>query len=408
MRISTSMMYQTGTQNMQQLQSDLYRLQNQMSTGRRILTPSDDPVATAQALAIGQRQSVNSQFLSNQGEASSRLVELEDRVSTVGSLLATVKESAAEAINPNINDQNRLQIAQRIRQSYEQLLGLANSSDALGNHIFAGFSSAEEPVTAEGSPGSRVVRYHGDDGKRQIQVETGRVMDVSEAGSEVFFRIPQGNGSFVVTAGSAGTPNTGTGIVGSSSVIGDFAGDSYTLTYDAANSQFQVLQNGVAVAPVPYASGGDILLPPGGTAQIKISISGAPANGDQFMIAPATNQDIFTTIDQMIKALETPQGGSAVAGAEFNNQMFSIIKNLDQAFNHIMNVQTSVGARRSELDDLTAAATNMDGLYNADLSTLQDLDYTQAISDLANRQMVLEAAQVTFKQISQMSLFNYL
>lgn len=408
MRISTSMMYQSGTQNMQKMQSDLYKLQNQMSTGRRVLTPSDDPVATAQALAVGQRQSVNSQFISNQGEASSRLIELEERVTSVADLLMTVKQSAAEATNTGNSDEKRLQIAQRVRQSYEQLLGLANSSDALGNHIFSGFSSAVSPVTSEGSPGARTITYHGDDGKRQIQVETGRVMDVSEAGSEVFFRIPQGNGSFVVTAGAVGIPNSGTGTIGSSSVIGDFAGDSYTLTYDAVNSEFQVTQNGLPVPSVPYAAGADILLPPGGSAQIKVAISGAPANGDLFTVTPATNQDIFTTIDQMINALETPVGNSAVAKANFDNQMFGIRQNIDESFDHVLNVQTSVGARRSELDDLTVTATNMDYLYSEDLSKLQDLDYTQAISDMANRQMVLEAAQVTFKQISQMSLFNYL
>ena len=52
MRISTSMMYDTGTQNLLQLQTGLYRLQNQLSTGRRILTPADDPVAAAQALVL--------------------------------------------------------------------------------------------------------------------------------------------------------------------------------------------------------------------------------------------------------------------------------------------------------------------------------------------------------------------
>ena len=95
MRISTSMMFDTGTQNMLQLQTGLYKLQNQMSTGRRILTPADDPVAAAQALEISQRQSINAQFLDNQGSAASELSNLESTLRSVSDLISNVISKAA-------------------------------------------------------------------------------------------------------------------------------------------------------------------------------------------------------------------------------------------------------------------------------------------------------------------------
>ncbi len=104
MRISTSMMFDTGTQNMLQLQTNLYKLQNQMSTGRRILTPADDPVAAAQALEISQRQSINSQFMDNQGNAASQLTSLESAVRGASDLILNVISRAAEADNPNMSD----------------------------------------------------------------------------------------------------------------------------------------------------------------------------------------------------------------------------------------------------------------------------------------------------------------
>ena len=82
--------------------------------------------------------------------------------------------------------------------------------------------------------------------------------------------------------------------------------------------------------------------------------------------------------------------------------------NQPQALDHILSKQTSIGARRIELQSLTDVAADLNIQYRQDISKLQDLDYTEAISDLTNQKMVLEAAQLSFKQVSQMSLFNYL
>lgn len=408
MRISTSMMFDTGTQNMLQLQTNLYKLQNQMSSGRRILTPADDPVAAAQALEISQRQSINKQFVDNQGNASSQLTSLESTVRSASDLISNVISRAAEADNPNLNDLDRQAIAFEISESFNQLLGMANSTDGLGQHVFAGFKGDTVPFAVSGSPGSRTATYHGDDGRRQLQVETGRVMDVSESGSDVFVRIPQGNGQFEFSAGAA---NTGTGILGTSSVISGYDDSTYQLTFTAPGVYtLNVTTNGVAAPPVAgqiYTDGADIVLGPAAQ-QIKIKISGTPAAGDTFTVQPASNQDIFSTLDSMIGALNANVSSSAATKAAFKNQLTQIRQNLDQAFDHLLTAQTSIGARRLELENLSIAGADKDLQYQTDLKDIQDLDYTKAVSDMANQKMVLEAAQLSFKQVSQLSLFNFL
>ncbi|MFH1987513.1 MAG: flagellar hook-associated protein FlgL [Pseudomonadota bacterium] len=406
MRISTSMMFDTGTQNMLQLQTNLYKLQNQMSTGRRILTPSDDPVAAAQALEVSQRQSINSQFMDNQGSAASQLTSLESTLRSASDLISNVMVRAAEADNQNISDTSRQAIASDVSESFSQLLGLANSTDGLGQHLFSGFRGETEPFGVSGSPGSRITSYHGDDGNRQLQVETGRLMDVSASGSDVFVRIPQGNGQFMA---SAGATNTGTGVLGASSTISGYDGSTYQLTFTAPGV-YDVYVNGSATPSLTgqvYTAGSDIVVGPAAQ-QIKINISGTPAAGDTFTAQPASNQDIFTTLDSMIKALNANVSSSAATKAAFKNQMTQIRQNLGQAFDHLLTAQTSVGARRLELENLTSAGSDRDLQYQTDLGKLQNLDYTKAVSDMANQKMVLEAAQLSFKQVSQMSLFNYL
>ncbi|AXS79177.1 flagellar hook-associated protein FlgL [Dechloromonas sp. HYN0024] len=408
MRISTSMMFDTNTQNLQQLQTGLYRLQNQMSTGRRILTPADDPVSAAQAVVISQKKSVNSQFVDNQGNAASQLASLESTLRSTSDLISNVMVRAAEADNANISDTARVALAAEIGQDFEQLLGLANTTDAMGQHVFAGFRAETQPFAVSGTPGNRTINYHGDDGTRQLQVDTGRVMDVSAAGSDVFMHVRQGNGQFSF---SAGATNAGTGILGSSSIISGYNDSTYKLTFTAPGVYtLDVTTNGVPAAPVTgqvYTAGSDIVLGPVGQ-QIKINISGTPAAGDTFTVQPASNQDIFTTLDSMIKALSANVSTSPTTQAAFKNQITQIRQSLDQVYDHLITAQTSVGARRLELENLTTAGADRDLQYQTDLSKLQDLDYTQAISDMANNKMVLEAAQLSFKQVSQMTLFNYL
>jgi flagellar hook-associated protein 3 FlgL len=404
------MMFDTSTQNMMKLQSGLYKLQNQMSTGRSILTPSDDPVAAAQALEISQRQSVNNQFIDNQANAASQLSGLESTLRSASDLVSNVMVSATEANNPNISATSRQAIVANINESFNQLLGLANSTDGQGQHMFSGLRGNTTPFTVSGSPGNRTITYGGDDGARQLQVDSGRIMDVSAPGSNVFGRIPQGNGQFSF---SDAATNTGTGTLGPSSNISGYDGSTYKLTFTAPGVYtLDVTTASGSVTSTPgqvYTPGSDIVLPSAAAAQqIKINISGTPAVGDTFSVDPAANQDIFTTLDKMVKALNANVSSSATTKAAYQNQITQITQNLSQAFDHLLTAQTSVGARQLELQNLGNAGSDRNLQYQADLSKLQDLDYTKATSDMANQKMVLEAAQLSFKQISQMSLFTYL
>ncbi|MGE5470031.1 MAG: flagellar hook-associated protein FlgL [Bacteroidota bacterium] len=408
MRISTSMIFNSGATNLQQLQGSMYQIQNQMSTGRRVLTPADDPVAAAQALVVSQNQSVNKQFIDNQGNAGSQLSLIENRLSSISDLIVSVKDRVVQAGNGSYGDKERTDIAAEIRQRYDELIGLANSSDAMGQYVFSGFRGNTQPFSTTGSPGNRTATYAGDGGQRQIQVSSGRLMDVSEAGSNIFMNIPQGNGKFMFTAGGA---NTGTGALGASSMISGYDGSTYQLTFTAPNTYTLAVTNSSGVTTTTpgqtYTTGSQIVLGPAGQ-QLQIAISGSPAVGDSFSVAPSSNQDIFQTLDNMIKALEGNVSTNDSTKATFKNQMAGISDSLDQALERVLTAQTSIGARQTELDSLGNSSSDLDLQYKTDLSSLQDLDYTKAASDLTSQKMVLEAAQLSFKQVSQMSLFNFL
>lgn len=413
-------------------QVDLFKLQTQMSTGRKILTPSDDPIASAQALVLTQSKEVSAQYLRNQDAAQSRLGLLESQVSAVGDLMQYVRDKVVQAGNTTLSNADRGFIAKDLEGRFSELLGIANAQDGTGSYLFSGYQGAVRPFSATDAGAS----YAGDDGQRLSQVDASRQISTSVSGRELFEQIRNGNGSFATSNGGnvLGMINQGTGIIDQGSVnnpaswnqalntpsFGDvsiqFFVDSGVTSYrlyDQVGTEISVTSPSPAPG-LPFNSGQSITLQnmaaiPVQDFGVSVVIKGAPSDGDRFVISPSTDQSIFTTLRNTIKTIS--EGISTSAGTtstEFSNNLAVNLVNIDQAMENILNVHTSVGTRLNELDSLANAGENLQLQYKSSLSALQDLDYAKAISDMAQKQMQLEAAQLSFKQISQMSLFSIL
>lgn len=184
MRISTQVLFETGANRLGELQSGLIKTQQQISTGRRILTPSDDPVGAARALEVSQSLAVNTQYGANRQHATSALSVMEGTLSSVTSLLQDVKTTIIAAGNGVLSDSERRFQAAELRGRFDELMGLANSRDALGNYMFSGFQTDTPAFTKDAATG--VVSYGGDTGQQLIQVESTRRMAVGNPGVNVF------------------------------------------------------------------------------------------------------------------------------------------------------------------------------------------------------------------------------
>ena len=182
MRISTNTLYQAGISRISSLQAEQSRLQQQISSGRRILTPSDDPVAAARALELQQAMSSNSQFASNRIIAQNHLNASESTLGNVSDLLLAAQSTLVGAGNPTYGDAQRGFIANELRGMRDQLVGLANTRDGAGNYLYSGFQSNTAPFVASATGAT----YQGDDGVQYLQVAGGRQMAINETGSNIF------------------------------------------------------------------------------------------------------------------------------------------------------------------------------------------------------------------------------
>ncbi|SDY10843.1 flagellar hook-associated protein FlgL [Nitrosomonas halophila] len=403
MRVSTNTLYDQGVKSMLQQQHALFKTQQQISTGKRILTPADDPIGSARAHELSQAISINTQYAGNRGQAADSLKLLDHTLAGVTDLIQHVQSLAVTAGNAALSDSDRASIATELRGRFEELLGLANSADSEANFLFAGFQSKNQPFvqTAAG------VQYVGDQGQRLVQVSSSRQMAVGETGQAVFERIRNGNGVFV-TAADAG--NSGSGVISPGAVTSPagLTGDEYRIDFsDIGGVTSYTITNETTGAPVgapvfidiPFTSG-DVIAFDG----LQFEIRGMPAAGDKFHVKPSGHESLFQTMQNFINVLEIPASGPG--NARLSNVLQNTMQNLGHALDNVLSARAAAGTRLQEIDALQQTGSAVTLQYQQSLSQLEDLDYAQAISDLMRRQTQLEAAQQSFARIANLSLFN--
>jgi flagellar hook-associated protein 3 FlgL len=192
MRISTNTIYQSGITRLGNLQSDQAKLQEQISTGRRISSPSDDPVAAARALEISSAQGANTKFADTRQTAKLKLNTLESNLTSVTNLLVSAQSTLVSAGNGSLSDTERGFIGSDLKGSLDSLIGLANTQDATGNYLYAGTKTSTVPFVASATGAN----YAGDSNQQLLQVDTQRQMAINATGDNVF----QANGNDVFTA----------------------------------------------------------------------------------------------------------------------------------------------------------------------------------------------------------------
>ena len=435
MRVSSSMIYNQGVAGIEQTQQSQAQLQQQISSGLRVNAPSVDPVAAAAVLNLQQSQSINTQYTTNAGTAQAQLGFEDNALSNLTTLLQTVNTQAVSAGNGVMSNSDRTSLAAQLQQSYQQLLSIANSTDGNGQYLFAGYNATAAPFN-QTAPGS--VAYSGDAGQRQVQIGTASAVTIGDSGNAVFRDIKNGNGSFVAAAGGG---NTGSGVISPGTVTApakwNVPGNSQNFSikfyvdntqtppvtsYDIVdNASSKSLLTGAAAGGGPYlrtyTPGAAISLatqsPPDTNPTpfdygASVSISGAPSSGDTFSVNASSNQDIFSTLHGLITTLQNGSSGTATSNANYQNSLNAAMSNIGNALNSVLTTRASVGARMNQVTAPQTTAQNLGLQYTQNISGLQDVNITQAISSLNQQQITLQAAEQSFVKITSLNLFSLL
>ncbi len=118
MRVATSTLYHQGLASMNNQQASLLHVQQQLGTGRRVLTPSDDPVAATRALAVSQASAVNGQYTASRKQATASLGITENTLSTVTTTVQNIQTLLVNAGNGTLSDNDRASLATALQGQY--------------------------------------------------------------------------------------------------------------------------------------------------------------------------------------------------------------------------------------------------------------------------------------------------
>src|SRR3984885_9205936 len=378
------------------LESGINTTSNQMSSGLSFTTASQNPVAAGTVNNYNQALAQSQQYGTNATSAQTNLNTEDNALTQVQSQLQALRNLALEANSGVLTNSNLSSIASQAVQIQNSLLSLANTTNGNGEYIFGGFAAQTQPFTLSAGGAT----YNGDQGQRQVQIAAGQTVADGDNGDTVFNQIKTGNGTFTVSPGAL---NSGSGIVGATTVSNPAAydGGTYSITF-AAGGAYKVMEGATLVASGSYTDGGTIAFN-----GVQVTLSGTPANGDSFSLAPSTNQSLFTTVQNLVSALQSGATNPA-SSTGLNNSINSAINNIDQALSQSSNVRATIGGRLNSITTQQSVATSQQTQLQQSISNLQSLDFASAITTLDQQQTTLSAALQAFNLTQGLTLFKFL
>ncbi|MFC6300133.1 flagellar hook-associated protein 3 [Pseudomonas sp. CCM 7893] len=523
MRISTQQFFDTSAAKYQDNYSSVVKAQDQASSGVRVQTAADDPIAAARLLMLQQQKDMLGQFNGNITSLKNSLTNEESVLSSINEAMQRASQLALRA-GGSISDADRKSIASEIGAIEDQVLGLLNSKDSSGNFLFSGSKSQTPPYSrnndgsysyqgdetplslqvsdtlkvSAGDTGKNILEGAANSGRTQATVIPPTVNDgkvslsaglvtsgtdytrafadgqpykltfssstqytvTDKDGKDITSEIP-GNGTFDSTKEGSSSVNL-RGVkfditlnlkdiapgADSDAAVKDRAftldtkPDSFSVSRTPSNTSTAQLTgarvtsqgdyastfpaNSGAVIKFTSATAYEVYAQPysanskaiatgdtgGGTtvtaAGITFDVSGTPQVGDQFAVGASTHktQSALDTLSQLRQALEQPADGNPAATIKLKDVLDSSISNLANSRAQLDNVRGSIGARQNALD-IQASENASIGIANTStMSDLANVDMGEAAINLTLQQTMLQASQLAFVKISQLSLFS--
>ncbi|RRJ85004.1 flagellar hook-associated protein FlgL [Aestuariirhabdus litorea] len=423
MRISTVQAFSNGVKGIQDNYNNVTRTQEQVSSGKRLLTAADDPVASTRLVQLAQERGRLDEYLANLDAAEGSLQTEESILTGIENVIYRLQEIAIQAGDGAQDSADKQALATEVEQRLDEMLDLMNSRNSRGEYIFGGNQGKQPPFSFDAANSTFV--YNGDEGQREVQIAGSSFLPINDNGKRIFMDIP--NETRVLTA--AGTPNSGSAVINNGELLDNAQFDAYfdTLVGQPQQASLSFTPNaGVASgydvflidannpAPGVAIPAADVTVNGDGNLEVsvaamgqKFTVAGTPAAGDQFDINRQEKIGLLDSVAGLAQTLRTANS-TPTGGWETIFRVGTNISNINNGHTILLETRSEIGSR---LNVVESTRTNHEDvkLINQSLqSDLEDLDYAEALSRLSFQSVILEAAQQSFVKISGLSLFNRL
>ncbi len=394
-RISSFHNYQSVQNDLRRQETKVHHNQAQLASGKKLLSAADNPLATHYIQNVSQQEEQLKQYLDAITLVRNRLEHQEVIVTNAEDFADKAKRDVMEMINGSLSPEDRGALAREVKEISKNFLNLANSQDEMGNYIFGGTKTKNQPFFSDNSGN---VSYAGDDYQRKMKVANSLEVPFNTPGSKLFMEIDNPFGDYEpdysLKEGSELLLERAT-----NSNADDNA--TYKVTFvDMDNGKFgyQLERNGSVVKA-------DEFNPKDGIKYdgLSIEVKGQITKGDSISITPRKTFSIF---DSFKDAIDYSQ--DSVSDASATAKLHQVTEELHAAFIHLNKTHTNIGASLSTLDIQEDQHEDFKISLAKSKSQFEDLDYAQAVIEFNENERALKASQQAFGKTKDLSLFNYI
>src|SRR5215467_7792593 len=179
MRITEGMTYLGFLSNLQETKQQMADAEQQVTSGKKVNKPSDDPAAAVDIVRISSEQAADAQFAKNVNAATARLTVANDVLSTVQTMVNRIVQLAEMASSTGADSQSAVPEIQGLR---DQMISLANTM-AQGRYIFGGSVTTTAPYVKQSDSS---VTYQGNNTAMTLQIGRNNTVETQIPGNQIF------------------------------------------------------------------------------------------------------------------------------------------------------------------------------------------------------------------------------
>ena len=407
MRISTNQIYDQNMRSIMQNQGDLAKTQEQLASGKRIITPSDDPVGAAKVLRLTEEIDELTQFQRNNDLVTGSLEQQEAVLTNITNSVNRARTLVIQAGSGALDSPDRKAIGAELEQIKLEIFDLMNTQDAEGNYLYAGFQSGNQAFEYNPTATGKAITFTGDAGVSFVQLSNSSKIQSTSNGYEVFEN--------VLSRYKFSTDPASTAVVSEASVKQQGTFDTFfDKNYDPVNT-------GNNDYRINFLASGQAELVNQGTGVIVESVaytSGQPftIKGMEFEATAVPGDSIDLSLDapekksmaQTLHEIQAVLNDSSIDSFELQESISDALVGLDNGLEKLSLEHASIGSRLNIAESIYESNLDMEIAAKASRSSIQDTDYAEASTEFAKQETALSAALATFPQVTELSLFNFI
>ena len=415
-RLGSANAYDIAVGNLSTRQSALSKLQENLTSGKRVLHASDDPASAAQAeRALNRISRIQTDQRALEAQRNS-IATAESTLGDVSDALQAFRELVVSAGSGIHTAADRKTIALQLTGLRDQIFSLSNRTDTNGQPLFGALGSASAPFAGPQTT-SPDYTFKGLPG----QTPSGELsIPFALDGDSAFMLQSARDGAYNVTMGSTSStlksdkvalitppvapllvPGSSYTISNISIIAGTIPGNSqaqYTLTETPEGSTVPLPS--VAFTGPEYLSTSKTI--PITAPGLSVNITGTPTAGDTLKIDASPS--LFSVLDDAINDI----GNTTATNASASQAVSQALGNIDISMNRVSAVRGQAGELLNRADRITDSQGKRSIQMEADRSRAEDLDMVKGISDFQKQQTGYQVALQSYAQIQKLSLFNYI